>query len=589
MRTDVLPYFLSVILLLSACAPHDAMQATPSLSALQISSPYYPSMVNDLLTDAKQNPDPIASNDQRLVALNILTNPAHLTEAITLRKGLTRRELTAEQTNTLQLITAKQYLLAHQVDAAIKILKRPPRATAAAYNPTLRNWLLSQAYLAKKSVAPFIQSALAANDTNDATTQRQIIDALQSIEPHLLNTAAIESTDERVKAYTQAALLVQNHKLTPAAFAAQYAQLQSTYPTWVDRSKTAPRNPQHIAVLLPFQGALADSAQSILQGILATYYDEHAGNTDAPSLFIEDTSVKGFEATLEATLAKQPIDYVIGPLEKSAVQALNSPPASTTIIALNKPDSEQDGVKYLYLSPHEETIALADKLHQRGYYHALVISTDNSWQQKIAETFTEHWQAQGGNTEQTILDQSRSFSASLKHAFSIDKSEARAQDLAKLINENFKFIPVRRHDIDMIFLAASPADARQIKPLLKYYFAGDIPVYAISTLYQTSATSYLDKDLNDITFMDSSWYTNQQDKSIKNSLLQIWGQQFLQQKRLYALGHDAYEIIMHSEKIRALPHTLQGATGQLNISTATIQRELEWLRFSKGLPTRVSP
>jgi len=72
-------------------------------------------------------------------------------------------------------------------------------------------------------------------------------------------------------------------------------------------------------------------------------------------------------------------------------------------------------------------------------------------------------------------------------------------------------------------------------------------------------------------------------------LLQIWGQQFLQQKRLYALGHDAYEIIMHSEKMRALPHTLQGATGQLNISTATIQRELEWLRFSKGLPTRVSP
>jgi outer membrane PBP1 activator LpoA protein len=588
MRSAVFPYFLSAMLLLSACAPQNTMQDYSSLSALQISSPYHPDTVHTLLTEAQQNPDPIASNDQRLIALNLLTNPAHLAEATNLRNELARRELTAEQTNTLQLITAKQYLLAHQVGEAIRILKRNPRPTDTPYNPTLRNWLLSQAYLANQSVAPFIHSALAASNSDASTTQRQIIDALQTFEPSILAKAEAESPDEPVQAYVKAARLVQNHALTPVAFAAQSAQLHSAYPQWISRSTSATQNPQNIAILLPLQGPLADSAQSILQGVLATYYTEHAGNTEAPRLYIEDTSMNGFEATLAATLAKRPIDYVIGPLEKSAVQALTPPPESTTIVALNKPDNLQTGVKYLYLSPHEETQAIADKLHHRGYHHALVITTDDRWQQKIAEVFTESWQAQGGTIEQTTLDQSRSFSASLKHAFSIDKSEARAQDLAKLINENFKFIPVRRHDIDMIFLAANPADARQIKPLLKYYFAGDIPVYAISTLYQTNATSYQDKDLNDITFMDSSWYTNQQDKAIKQSLQQIWGHQFLQQKRLYALGHDAYEIIMHSEKNRALPHTLQGATGHLDTESQTIQRTLDWLRFSKGIPTRVS-
>jgi len=45
---------------------------------------------------------------------------------------------------------------------------------------------------------------------------------------------------------------------------------------------------------------------------------------------------------------------------------------------------------------------------------------------------------------------------------------------------------------------------------------------------------------------------------------------------------------MHSEKNRALPHTLQGATGHLDTESQTIQRTLDWLRFSKGIPTRVS-
>lgn len=588
MRTTVFSYFFSAILVLSACAPHGARQTIESLSALQISSPYHPDTVQNLLADVKQNPDSIASNDQRLIALNILTNPAHLAEAVNLRKDLTRRELTPEQENILQLITAKQYILAHQIDSAIRLLKRPPRATDKPYNPTLRNWLLSQAYLAKKAVAPFIHSTLAITGTDKVTTQRQIVDALQTIEPYRLEKAATENATVPVKAYTKVARLLQKHHLTPTEFATQYTALQSTYPTWVSGTTSIAHNPQNIGILLPFQGALSESAHSILQGILATYYAEHVSNTGAPNLYIEDTSAHGFADTLEAVLAKQPLDYVIGPLEKSAVQALSQPPGSTTIIALNKPMQEQEGVRYLYLSPHEETIALADKLHQRGYHRALVITTDNAWQQKLAGVFSESWQAQGGVIQQTTLDQNRSFSASLKQAFSIDKSEARAQDLAKLINKNFKFIPVRRHDIDMIFLAASPEDARQIKPLLKYYFAGDIPVYAISTLYQTSATSYLDKDLNDIIFMDSSWYTNQEDQAMKKTLQQIWGQQFLQQKRLYALGHDAYGIIMHREKTRIFPHTFRGATGQLDTGTAKTQRALEWLRFSKGYPTRTS-
>ena len=100
--------------------------------------------------------------------------------------------------------------------------------------------------------------------------------------------------------------------------------------------------------------------------------------------------------------------------------------------------------------------------------------------QKIAKTFQESWESLGGTYAKTVLVDRSNFSQSLKESFSIDESENRATELEKLINQKFKFVPTRRNDIDAIFLATNPTDARQIKPILKYYFAGDIPVFSTS-------------------------------------------------------------------------------------------------------------
>src|SRR5205823_5983563 len=67
----------------------------------------------------------------------------------------------------------------------------------------------------------------------------------------------------------------------------------------------------------------------------------------------------------------------------------------------------------------------------------------------------------------------------------------------------------RRQDADMIFMIAPPEYARQIKPLLNYYYAGNLPIYATSHVYQGIPNAALDNDLNGIQFCDMPWTINQ--------------------------------------------------------------------------------
>ena len=259
------------------------------------------------------------------------------------------------------------------------------------------------------------------------------------------------------------------------------------------------------------------------------------------------------------------------------------------MIYLDNPveNKAEKNIYYYSLSPSNETKALSRAIFKNGYGKILVITTTENIHQKIAKTFQESWESLGGTYAKTVLVDRSNFSQSLKESFSIDESENRATELEKLINQKFKFVPTRRNDIDAIFLATNPTDARQIKPLLKYYFAGDIPVFSTSSIYNTGSNSYTDKDLNGIIFRDSAWLVNfNQDRNIKSKLQQIWGQDFESRKRLYALGVDLYRITMNINNLESLPlFQISAASGNLELNTGSvIERSLDWLRFSRGTP-----
>jgi hypothetical protein len=121
--------------------------------------------------------------------------------------------------------------------------------------------------------------------------------------------------------------------------------------------------------------------------------------------------------------------------------------------------------------------------------------------------------------------------------------------------------------------------ARQIVPLLKYYYVSNVPIYATSVVY-SGAPSAQDSDLNGVTFADMPWTlqnANANTSAIKSDA---------KSSRLYALGRDAYLISNQFYRLRVLPNfPVYGATGALTLtSQQQIYRRLAWVQMHNGRP-----
>ena len=105
-----------------------------------------------------------------------------------------------------------------------------------------------------------------------------------------------------------------------------------------------------------------------------------------------------------------------------------------------------------------------------------------SFYQRKRNSFIDHWLGLGGQivTQEAYRED---YTGVVETLLNIDESEARKNELARLINEDLAFTQRRRQDIDFIFLIAEPGPARQINPTLAYLYAGDIPVYASQDVY----------------------------------------------------------------------------------------------------------
>ena len=145
-----------------------------------------------------------------------------------------------------------------------------------------------------------------------------------------------------------------------------------------------------------------------------------------------------------------------------------------------------------------------------------------------------------------------------------------------------------RQDMDVIFLIASPTQARVIKPLFKYYFAGDVPIYATSMIYGGDAQPALNDDLDGIKFCDMPWLIDNSGSwaQQRNQVAQTYSNT---QLRLYAFGMDAFRITQQLSKLGSSPSQgISGATGQLYVDQQRIHRQLQWAQFQNGQAVQIS-
>jgi len=336
------------------------------------------------------------------------------------------------------------------------------------------------------------------------------------------------------------------------------------------------RRPRHIALLLPLQEQIGRAVQ---EGFLSAYYQTMESNTDVPLISVYDTSGVVEIRGIYETAIESGAELVIGPLNKELVRQLdNLSTMPVPTLALNYTDFTNRNSELFYqfgLAPEDEIRQAANQAWGAGYRNAAIVAPDNADYARLQQAFTNTWQNLGGNVVSTTRYAGEGgYADAVKQLLAIDASENRLARLEALLPRNsIEFTPSGRGDIDFIFLMANARQGRQINPTLAFYFAEDIPVYALSAINDGNNNQLVNQDLNGIVFTDSPWILNQQDPFKEKVSISLRNTQSPLQ-RLRALGIDSFRIYARLEQLASGElSNFNGATGALTMNeTGIIER-----------------
>ncbi len=336
--------------------------------------------------------------------------------------------------------------------------------------------------------------------------------------------------------------------------------------------------PKQMALLLPLTGPFAAPAAAIKAGFMAAMAKANPGQEQTLRTYNTDNT--DIELLYQQAL-QDGAQVVIGPLTKADVAVIAPMKHPVPTLLLNDVKLRPAALAYQFgLSPREEAMQVAMKAHQDGLSRVVLIAPADDWGNDILASFKQTWQGLGGQVVDTLSYGSDADLNGLMAEFlGIKASIAREKRLKEILGYAIETTPSRRQDFDMVFLLASPSKARQIVPLLNYYYAEDIPVYASSMSYTGVANPLKDKDLDRVVFCDNPWVLHHPSKQ-KNG-----PESLNSDHRLYALGQDSYALAQHLNQLQ--PFQRFALSDKSNVfylnSSLQINRMLAWGQFKHGL------
>lgn len=354
--------------------------------------------------------------------------------------------------------------------------------------------------------------------------------------------------------------------------------------------------PNHIALLLPLSGRFANPAKAIRDGLLASYY---AQRTKAEiDIRVYDTEGKPdiIQEIYEKAVSNG-AQFIIGPLNKASIELLvEQNDFSVPTLALNYINPETSPPQELYqfgLSPEEEARQVAERTWLDGHVNAAVLTPKGPWGTRVFNAFRERWEQIGGKVvvQKSYNASKNDYSKPIRKLLNIDDSRTRYRSLVRLLRTKLKYTPHPRQDIDFIFVAAYPRQARQIRPQLKFFHASKVPVYATSHVFSGNLNPERDRDMNGIRFGDMPWVLSEttSHRGLRNEIESLISKAGNKHQRLYALGVDAFNIIPALNTLKTYPYErYQGETGSLSLDPKQrVQRQLSWVYFRSGRPILV--
>lgn len=606
------PLFLSsliLILFLSGCEtlpelrkPEGADTTSGQVRDLEEQGRY--SDAADLLLQQAEQFQGTERSDRQLYAIELLIRADRLVQAEQWMQTLHTQVVDPIRKTRLLQLQSRIYLQNNQPDQVLATL--PIDTTLPAAIQATTHELRAQAHglsgnkleLARE----LIQRDFLLNDPQSIQLNReQIWDNLRQLSPLFLAQMTLEPAPDIMSGWMALVKISKTSYQSTEDFDHEVRNWKMSYPRHpaseqiLDRLIAHYRSvkiPEKFALLLPLSGKLAQPAAAIRDGFLAAHFND-PNNRPRTNIKTYDTSRSDISIQqLYLQAVAEGAEFVIGPLDKQKVNELASMSLSVPILTLNVIEQAPANFTNFYqfgLNPEDEARQIAEKASLEGMTRAISITPKGDWGTRLAEVFNKRFQELGGVVlEQAQYDfRSNDYSAPIKKILNIDESERRFQSLRYSVSSELKFVPRRRQDVDFIFMAAFPRQARLINPQLRFHHAGDIPVYTTSSAYNGQESVQKNKDLNGIFICDSDWILAPDNDSnpLRKKLDELWPKRMQRYPRLFALGIDAYSLPGQLNWLQNnSAESFEGVTGRLNLNDRNqVQRTLKWGQFRKGI------
>lgn len=504
--------------------------------------------------------------------------------------------VTANQMNEKQLLLAKIDVMQDRIKPALtKLASINDSESLSLYYQIQFHELLAQSYRSSGNYSESVSERIKldhmlTDEDSQKSNQRNLWLTLTNLPQAELNALTAEAVNQsELQGWLQLAVISRKYRDNSKSLLAALDQWQTHFnnhpanrilPNPLDSIATKMlTQPKQVALLLPLSGPLSGPGKAIREGFMAAYKTNKGEEVTKVKVYDTD---KGAVDEMYQQAISDGADYVVGPLTKTQVATIAAMNHPVPTLLLNDSDVTIQDNSYLFgLSPANEALQVAVKARSKGYSRVLIIAPKNDWGHDVIKAFTNQFQEDGGHVVDTFLygSNNKDLNKKMRDFLHITGSQEREKQLKLLLGQNLQTSTSRRQDFDMIFLLAYPSKARQIMPLLNYYYAGDVPVYATSSVYGGSANALKDKDLDGVIFCDIPWVFSHQ-MGVRN-----WPEQFNSYNRLYALGMDSYSLAMQLNQLMLFPADgSQETNGVLYLKpTQQVARILEWGQFKQGL------
>ena len=571
-----------------------------------------------------RNAEGAAAQDLMLKAVTLLLDAGRTGDASGLLDELSEQTLASDLAPRRNLLAADLALSRRKPDRTIELLSEfpaerfGPESTAKLHLLRARAYEDTGRYMDAAHARIALDAALS-DETRRATNHSALWDALIRTDRTRREQALTHATGT-LFGWLRLAGILDEHRSAPAALERALSLWRGEFPNHPANSeivaemlgalRTTVRRPTRIALLLPLHGDFAGAAEATRDGFLAAWYAD-AANVRRPAIAIHDTSFEAIEVVY-ARAVEAGADFVVGPLRRGPVTRLacGDTPLVTTL-ALNEIDdidpSEEERedrcgrertVPELYhftLLPEAEARQIAERAWIGGYSKAIAFTRDGPWGTRVYRAFVDAWERLGGILldGRVLTHDATGTGALAAGALGVLGSRERARELRRIIGREVKFEPRRRQDVDVVFMAAFPADARQLLPQLAFHHGADLPVHATSHVWSGVPDPANDRDLDGVVFGDMPWLAapTTADRRLREQLETALAGRHMALPRLYAFGADAYRL---ATGLRRLADeelaSIDGHTGRLALAANhRISRRLTWARFVDGTPTPWEP